>query len=171
MKALQALNTALEREIEGQQYYNQAAVKAGDEKGRRFFEWLSHEETGHIKLLNEAIAALREHQSWLKKEIWEGKHVSEPVSRDEFPSKPEVMGELPANAPELEVIEKAIEAERSDAGFYEVLAKEVEDPDGKSMLQKLALIERGHAEVLEEEYQWIKHARVLFTLHRFLPAG
>lgn len=167
MQALEALNTALKREIEGQEYYNQAATEAGNEKGRKFFRWLAGEESGHIKLLNEVINTLRQHQSWPGKQVWDGKHLSEPVSEEEFPSKPEVMGQLPTDAPELKIIEKAIEAEKSDAAFYENLAKQVDDSEGKRMLEKLALIESGHARALEEQHKWIKYAQDVFILRRF----
>ena len=81
------------------------------------------------------------------------------------------MGNLPADAPEIQIIEKAIEAEKDDANFYEALSQEINDLNGKSIIKKLAQIERGHAEALQEERQWIKHSKDLFTLHRFLPAG
>ena len=167
MQALEALNVALKREIDGQEYYNRAAVEAGNEKGSIFFKWLAREENGHIKLLNEAINTLTKHQSWPERKDWDSKYLSEPISVTEFPSKPEVMGQLPAHAPELKIFEKAIEAEKNDADFYKALAEKVDDLEGKRMLEKLALIERGHATALEEQYKWMKYAQDMFTVHRF----
>jgi len=172
MDALQALETALAREIKGQQSYEEAAAKTHDRKGKKLLEWLSQEETGHINLLQSAIKELKENRQWLTRNMWgSSEYVSEPVQPSEFPSKPQVMGNLPPDAPELSIIEAAIEAEKADAEFYDTMAQGVEDPEGRIMLEKLAQVEHGHQELLEEELYWIKHSKDLFTLHRFLPAG
>lgn len=134
------------------------------------FEWLAHEETGRIKMLEAAIAELKENNLWPTQDMWgTPHHVSEPVDVSEFPSKPEVMGSLPPDAPELAILKKAIEAEQDDAAYHDKVAQAVDEPNGRIMLEKLAHVEKGHVRLLKEEYDWIKHSKDLFTLHRFQP--
>lgn len=172
MEALEALNTALQREQQGQRFYREAASRTTNEKGKKLFQWLAEEETGHIKLLEQSIAYMKDNAAWSTQDMWGvGKHVTEPVKSSEFPSKADIMGNLSESSPELEILKKAIQAEKEDAHFYTELANSVADPDGKKMIEKLAHVEKGHVELLEEEYEWIHHSKDLFTLHRFSPMG
>ena len=170
MDTLQTLETALSREMNGQKTYQEAAAKVNNRNGKQLLEWLAQEETGHIKLIEKALTELKENKQWLTRNMWgSSEFMSEPVRASEFPSKPTVMGNLPEDAPELSIIEKAIEAEKADAEFYMALARNVDDPEGTIMIEKLAHIEKGHVSLLEEEWEWVKHSKDLFTLHRFSP--
>ncbi len=51
--------------------------------------------------------------------------------------------------------------------FYDEISKGVKDADGKKMLKTLSSIEKGHLELLEEEYEWLRRAKETFTIHRF----
>ncbi len=172
MEVLEALNTALTREQEGQRFYDEAATKAANAKGRHMFEWLADEETGHIRMLEEAIRDFTENDSWLTRDMWgSSKHTPEPIHSSKFPSKPEVMGDIPVDAAEMKILEKAIEAEKLDAAYYDGTAQQIDDPNGKIMMEKLVHFEKGHLALLQEEYDWIKHSKDMFTVHRFLRAS
>lgn len=169
MDALTALKTALEREHEGQKTYREAAARATTQKGKKLLEWLASEENGHITLLKKSIQQLGQGSGWPRPDGQDAeKYISEPIKASEIPSKPQIMGNLAADAPELEVIKKAIQAEEADAGFYEQMARSLTDGNGRSLIQKLAEVERGHQRLLEEEHEWVRHSKDLFTLHKFL---
>jgi hypothetical protein len=39
------------------------------------------------------------------------------------------------------------------------------------MFEKLSKVEQGHLDLLEEEHEWLRRSKELFTIHRFtLPA-
>jgi len=169
MDPLDALKMAMKREEDGQRFYNEAAARSTNEKSRQMFEWLAHEETGHLKLLDSAIAELKSTNGWLTQDMWgSGKHITEPIKDSDFPSKPKTLGALSPDATELQILKKAIDAEKADAAFYAKVAESIEDPNGKIMLEKLAHVEKGHQGLLEEEYEWISKSKQYFTLHRFL---
>ncbi|MFO8011561.1 MAG: ferritin family protein [Dehalococcoidia bacterium] len=172
MDTLQALMTALEREREGEKQYRAAAAGSHSQKAKKMFEWLAQEESGHVRLMELSLEEFKNNSRWLPQDAWESEgFLTEPIQSEELPPKPSVTGELSPDAPELEIIKKAIEAEKADADFYKEMAKNVDDPSGEIALEKLAQVEQGHVALLEEEYQWIRHSKDLFTLHKFLPAG
>jgi|SaaInl8_200m_RNA_FD_contig_21_1417745_length_1558_multi_7_in_0_out_0_2 rubrerythrin len=172
METLEALNQALQNEGEAQSFYNDAAAKSTNAKGKKMFEWLAREETGHIRLLEQTIKDLKDNERWPTRDMWGSiKHISKPIVASDIPSKPETMGDLAPDSSELDIIKRAIEAEKIDEEFYKKLAESIEDPNGKIMVEKLAHVEKGHATMLEEEYEWLHHSKDMFTLHRFSPAG
>jgi rubrerythrin len=173
MNELEALNLAIEREKEAHLRYSEAAERATDGKGKQMFSWLASEEMGHMRILEKERAAVEKSGKWLAEEAWASSgDLSQPIERAEFPSLSEVKGELKTDAPELEILKAAIEAEREAASFYAELAQNISDPNGKAMLNKLSAIETGHLNLLEEEYEWLRRSREFFTVHRFtLPSS
>jgi len=173
MNELEALNLAIEREKEAHRRYSEAAARATDEKGKKMFSWLASEEMGHVRILEKERAAVKESGKWLAEEAWaSGGELSQPIEHSEFPSLSEVKGELDTDAQELEILKVAIEAEKDAASFYAELAETVSDPNGKAMLRKLSEVEKGHRDLLEEEYEWLRRSRQFFPLHRFtLPSS
>ena len=168
MNELEALNLAIEREKEAHRRYSEAAARTTDGKGKKMFSWLASEEMGHVRILEKERAAVKESGRWLAEQEWaSGGELTQPIERSEFPSLSEVKGNLNTDAPELEILKVAIEAEKEAASFYAELAETVSDPNGKAMLQKLSEVEKGHRDLLEEEYEWLRRSRQFFPLHRF----
>lgn len=173
VQEVDALNVAIERERGAHQFYSQAASQTGDEAGRQMFMWLAGEEEAHLKLLQKQCNAVRESGQWLADgEAAAGCTLSKPIQSAEFPSLSEVKDRPQADAPEMEILSKAIAAERDAATFYAELAEAVFDPEGKRLLHQLSDIEKGHLALLEEEYEWLRRSKPLFRLHRFtLPSS
>lgn len=168
MNELEVLDLAIEREEGAQRFYSEAAAKSTDDKGKKMLSWLAREEMGHSRILEKQLQVVKESGRWLSEEKWASAgDISEPIERSEFPSLSEVKGELKTDAPELEILRAAIEAEKEAASFYADAAEAASDPGGKAMLTKLSEVERGHLELLEEEYRWLSQSKALFTLHRF----
>lgn len=173
MNELEALNLAIEREKEAHRRYSEAAALTTDGKGKKMFSWLAREELGHVKILEKEREAVKQSGRWLAEEEWtSGDELTHPIERSEFPSLSEVKGEPTTDAPELEIIKEAIEAEKEAASFYAELAETVSDSSGKAMLTRLSEVEKGHRDLLEEEYEWLRRSREFFPLHRFtLPSS
>jgi len=172
MNELEALRLAIEREKKANSYYNEAAARATNVNGKKMFTWLASEEMGHIKALEKQREMLKGRGKWLSEEglrSWGG--ISEPLNCSEFPSCFEVKNQLKADAPELEILKEAIEAEKEAVSFYADLAGQTSNRAGKAMLDRLSQVEQGHLDLLEEEYQWLSRARDMFTIHRFSLSG
>lgn len=172
MDAQEALILAIKREKEAHRHYSDAANRTKSESGKKTFSWLASEEMGHIKILEKQWEKVKEDGTWLSEEGYcSYGDISNPVECTEFPSASESKGDLKVDAPEMEILKQAIAAERQATSFYADLAKSTSDPSGKAMFKKLSKVEQGHLDLLEEEYEWLRRSKELFTIHRFtLPA-
>ncbi|HEY48438.1 MAG TPA: ferritin family protein [Dehalococcoidia bacterium] len=168
MNELDALSLAVKREKEAHQYYSEAAARSTSETGRKMFSWLASEEEGHLKILEKQWEEIKGSGKWLSEAGWcTYGNISNPVECTEFPEASEAKGEPKPDAPELEILKKAIEDEREASAYYADLAKSTTDPNGKAMLEKLSKVEQGHLDLLEEEHQWLSKSKDMFTIHRF----
>lgn len=170
MNEQEALEQAIVRERNAHRFYSEAAARATNVKGRRMFDWLASEEMGHIGLLEKQCDAFSESGTCIALDVWmSGGDISEPIDRSEFPSMSEAERELEPNASELEILKQSIEREKEDVSFYTEAAEAASDENAKALLGRLAEVERGHIELLEEEYEWLSRAQSMFTIHRFPP--
>lgn len=72
---------------------------------------------------------------------------------------------------ELDALKVGMEAEKQSIELYGNGARLASDPGAKALFQKLARVEQGHYDLLEEEYDWLKKSGAYFTLHRFSLPG
>jgi rubrerythrin len=166
--ALHALNLGIEREKGAQKFYFEAVSRVRNESSKKMFAWLANEELGHAKTLEKARAAVQKKKKWPSVDEYSSSgDISEPLSRTEFPKLSESKGAIKEDIPEMEILSKAIADERDAMSFYAEVAEGVSDPEGKKMLQTLSAIEKGHLELLEEEYEWLRRSKETFTIHRF----
>ena len=168
MNELEALSLAITREREAHRFYSEAAAKTMNAAGKKMLAWLASEEEGHLKILEQQWEEIDSGGSWLAEDGYcTYGDISHPLECTEFPSSAEARGEVDENLPELEVLAKAIDAEREAVDYYAGLAKSTTDSNGRAMFEKLSRVEQGHLDLLEEEAQYLKHSRDMFTLHRF----
>lgn len=165
---LDALRLAIEREQGAHKFYSDAAAKMSRQASKDMFNWLANEELGHIKILEKARAAVQAKKGWIKEGDYSASgELTQPVDRSEFPTPTEAKGEITQAIPEMEILSRAIADEKDAMSFYAEVAEGISDPDGKKMLKTLSAIEKGHLELLEEEYEWIRRSKETFTIHRF----
>lgn len=168
MKELDALNLGIEREKGAQKFYFEAVSRVRNETSKKMFAWLANEELGHAKTLEKVRTAVQKKKKWPSAEEYSSSDdLSEPITKAEFPKPSEAKGEIKEDIPEMEILSKAIANEQNSISFYDELAADVKDPDGKKMLKTLSSIEKGHLELLKEEYEWLRRAKETFTIHRF----
>jgi rubrerythrin len=168
----EALAMAIKREKEAHRYYADAATRSTNENGRKMFDWLASEEMGHIGILEQQWENVKGSGVWLAEEGWcTYGDISNPLECLEFPESSEFKGELKEDAPELEILREAMEAEKKATSFYADLARNTSDANGRAMFEKLSKVEQGHLDLLEEEYKWLSKSRSMFTLHRFSLTG
>lgn len=170
---IDALRLAIEKERGAHQYYSDAAKRATSEASKKMFAWLANEEQGHLHLLESQCAAVEQGGEWIAEDkAPAGCTLSNPIDRSEFPKLSEAKDEHRTEAPEMDILSKAIADEREAAQSYAEMAEAVSDPKGKAMLRKLSQIENGHLALLEEEYEFIRRSKPMFPIHRFtLPAA
>ena len=168
MNELEALSLAITREREAHRFYSEAAAKTTNAAGKKMLAWLATEEEGHLKILEQQWEGMNAGRSWLAEEGYcTYGDISHPIECTEFPSSSEARGEVDEGLPELEILAKAIEAEREATAYYADLARNTGDSNGRAMFEKLSRVEQGHLDLLEEEARYLKHSKDMFTIHRF----
>lgn len=168
MDAMDALTVAIQREKEAHKCYSEAATRTTNEAGKKMFTWLAAEEKGHIDILQNQLDHVKGQGKWLSEEGWcSYGDINNPIDCAEFGSSTEVKCDISGDLSELDILQSAISDEKEATEYYDKLAHNTSDPNGKAMLEKLSLIEKGHLDLLKEEYDYLSKAKSLFTLHRF----
>jgi rubrerythrin len=140
---LDAIRVGMRTEQEAVAVYTDAAQKAGSHIGRGLFEQLAEFERGHYRKLAALEQSLRDQGAFVD---YEGQDLGAlvPAEARSFkePNRTSLMG----------IITAALEFERQAEKRYTVLAKQVTDPAGRAMFERLAEEERGHYRVLRDAY-------------------
>lgn len=151
MKLEEAIKTAIEYENKVHATYVEAEERAGDPVGKRVFGVLAKEELGHIEYLNHCL------EEWTKTgKLTERKLETVIPSRDRIVAGLEAMrrkveGERkPMTTLEIELLQKAIEAEQTTSGFYKKMVSEL-DEEGQRLFQRFVEIEEGHLAIVRAE--------------------
>lgn len=165
--ALSVVELAIEREKGGHIFYTKAADTTQATDGKRMFNWLAQEELGHLKHLEEVRQNLIKTGKFPPKKSGIAPGISEPLDKKAFPWSSEAVGEPKTDTKELEALRIGINAEKEDIAFYSKAATEATDIEAKEMFNRLVAVEKGHQELLEEEYDWLRKSKIYFTLHRF----
>ena len=76
--------------------------------------------------------------------------------------KPEIKGEFEPNKDEIvDIINLAIEAEKKAQDRYHKIAEMSNDEDGKKIFNRLALEERNHQRILEDEFYQLSNKGII----------
>jgi len=139
---------ALNSEIKAKDFYEQAAAKAQSDMGKKFFKELSDFEQNHYVKVKNIIDSRSE-----------GKAIpSDSPSPEVSAVRSEVDGEFEPNKDEIiDVIHLAIEAEKNAQERYKRIADLIDDSDGKTIFTNLALEERNHQRILEDQFYQISN--------------
>ena len=140
------LDEAMNSELKAREFYEQAATKAQSQAGKQFFKELAEFEQNHYERVRKIIESRR---SGLTIDS------SEP-SQDIPMIDAEIKGEFEPNKNEIiDVINKAIEAEKDAQERYTKIADMIDD--GKEIFTTLANEERNHQKILEDEFYHISN--------------
>ena len=149
---LKALKEALQMEVDGRQFYLEAAKSAKNEGVRQILEYLAESEVYHIKKFREIYESLQKHPNWTA-ELAEFKppHV-EPYACVMAMNQAE-MGM--ADKKELEPLVTGLKMEQCSIDYYTKLAKETPIPLARKFFMSLAHEERGHYLMLLDMHNYL----------------
>ena len=149
---LKALKEAIQMEVDGRQFYLEAAKKTKNEGIRQILEYLAESEVYHIKKFKEIYESLQKDPTWTK-ELAEFKppHV-EPYACVMAMSQAE-MGK--ADKEELEPLRAGLKMEQCSIDYYTKLAKETPIPLARRFFMSLAHEERGHYLMLLDMHNYL----------------
>ncbi|HFE53483.1 MAG TPA: hypothetical protein ENK07_08565 [Bacteroidetes bacterium] len=156
---LEALQTALQMEQDGREFYQKAAARVHNPLAKRTLNWLADWELEHIALIKKFYTSLKEADHWgdVREAIKD-----EPSPKQEvktiFKEAQEQIDELVKPDDEaLEAYKTARDFENKAVQFYQERLNKVTDPDGKVFYQFMLEQEQEHYEILDNSYRYLEN--------------
>ena len=153
-KTLEALQIAIQMEIDGKEYYVKASQKSSNELGKRLLASLAVEEDVHRQKFKEIYEAIRSKKAW---PVTDFKPDRGKKLRTVFATATEEMGvNIKVPATELDAIQTAMQMENKTYDFYKNQTQNATYDAERDLYKTLAAEERGHYLVLLDYYEYLK---------------
>ena len=149
---LTALQMAIQTEIDGVNFYQKFAAQTKDSDARAMFQRLAQDEVIHLELLQNTRAMLEESGEWAE---YKGVVLHETEAAPIF-SRERVEQNVVEYTSDLSALRVAYLIEKDAMDFYTHAAEQTGDPNGRRMFADLAEMERGHLNLLEGEYDFLR---------------
>ena len=142
VKTLEALQYAVQMEIDGKKYYEKASQESANKLGKDLFQWLATEEDKHRQRFEEIYQAIKNRQTWPEIDIQlaSGERVSTLFSKALEAADPDVKGVTA----ELHAIDEAMDMENKTHSFYKLQGEKATYNPERKFYEALAAEERGH---------------------------
>ena len=141
-KTLQALQTAIQMEIDGKEYYHRLNQNSDNQLGKELFQSLAAEEDMHRQKFEEIYNALRSKKAWPRVDLQpdRGKRLATIFAR----GIEEMGSNIKTPASEIDAIQKAMDMENMTHDFYHNQSQKATYDAERDYYQTLAAEERGH---------------------------
>jgi len=152
-KTLEALQIAIQMEIDGKGFYLKASQESSNELGKKLLESLATEEDTHRQKFEEIYSAMRSKKAWPMTDFQpdKGKRL-----RTIFVRATEKTGSnIKVLATELDAIQVAMNLENKTYDFYKTRAGNA-SYDERGFYETLAAEEREHHLILLDYYEYVK---------------
>ena len=170
-KTLEALQIAIQMEIDGKEYYLKASQESSNELGRELLESLATEEDAHRQKFEEIYGAIRSKKAWPTTDFQPdgGKRLRTIFAR----ATEEMASNTKAPNTELDVIQTAIDMENKTYDFYGSQGGNATYDAERDFYQTLAAEEREHHLILLDYCEYLKDPAGWFvkTEHPSLDGG
>ena len=152
-KMLQAINTAIELELDGKECYLAASKESTNEASRKLLQSLAEEEDGHRLRFEELYTSMLQGRGWPSMELKPDKVTD---IRDTLVNTCQALGaNINGTSSELDAIQVAIDKEKKSYDFYEYQAGNAAYDTEKEFYTKLAGEEREHELALLDYYEYL----------------
>jgi len=153
-KILQALQIAIQMEIEGKEYYLKASQKSSNELGKKLLQSLATEEDTHRQKVQEIYSAVRSKRAWPITDFQPdgGKRLRTIFAR----ATEEMDSNIKPLATELGAVQTSIGMESKTHDFYKSQGKKATSDAERSFYEALAAEERAHHLILLDYYEYLK---------------
>ena len=141
-KTIEALQYAIQMEIDGKEYYQKASQESGNRLGKELFQWLAAEEDKHRQRFEEIYRAIKNKEAWPESDVQPGRgeRLGTLFSKAVETADSDVK-DVPA---ELHAIDKAMDMENKTHSFYKLQGEKAAYGTEKKFYESLAAEERGH---------------------------
>jgi rubrerythrin len=161
-KTIEALNTAIQMEIDGKQFYLKMTKTSSNPLGSKLFRTLASEEDDHRKRFEEIFRALSDKKAWPRVDFVPdgGQNLRTIFAAEiENPTRP-----LPAGASELDAVQIAIDMESKTYDFYKGCQETSSFETERTYFRDLSGQEREHQLVLLDYLEFLKNPAGWFTV-------
>jgi len=170
-KIRQGLETAIQMENDGKQFYLKASQSSNNEMGKKLLKSLADEEDSHRQTFEEIYEVIRNKKTWPRVDFHPdgGKRLN-----TIFVQAAEKMAASPkASATELDAVKTAMDMENKTFDFYKTQSKAASYDTEKNFYESLAAQERTHHQVLLDYYEYLKDPAAWFVSkeHPILDGG
>ena len=153
-KTLEALQFAIQMEIDGKEYYLKASQESSNELGKKLLGSLATEEDIHRYKFEEIYNAIQNKRAWPTTDFRPdgGKGL-----RTVFARVTEEMGSsIKAPATELDAVQAALDMENKTYDFYKSRSERATYDAERDFYEALAAEEREHHLILLDYYEYLK---------------
>ena len=170
-KTLEALKFAIQMEIDGKKYYEQASQKCEVKVGKDLFEWLAAQEDLHRKTFERIYKSIKNEKTWPEIDI---KSVPGNTANTIFAqANKTAVCKIETPRVELDTIDKAMDMENKTYDFYKKQGEAATYEAQAKFYRDLAAEERKHYLALVDYREYIIDPVGWFTKteHHSLDGG
>jgi len=160
-KTLEGLQTAIQMEIDGKEFYLKASQESSNEMGKELLKSLAAEEDTHRQKFEEIYEAIRSKKAWPETDFQSdgGRGL-----RTIFARAIEKIGaSIKAPATELDAVQTAMDMESKTYDFYKTQSKNSAHDAARDFYEAVAAQEREHHLVLLDYYEYLKDPAAWFV--------
>lgn len=153
-KTLEGLQTAIQMEIDGKEFYQKASQESSHEMGEKLLKQLAAEEDIHRQKFEEIYETMRSQKTWPKIDY----HPDEGRGLRTIFAKAigEIGSNIKAPATELDAVKTAMDMESKTYDFYKAQSKNTAYDAARDFYEALAAQERQHHLVLLDYYEYLR---------------
>ena len=141
-KTLEAIQFAIQMEIDGKEYYQRASRESSNKMGMELFEWLATEEDKHRQRFEDIYNTIKKQKAWPEVRIQPQKG---DILKTLFSEAIRSVGpDVKVADAEFDAIAKGMEMEKKTEKFYNSRDEEAVYDAEKKLYTSLAAEERGH---------------------------
>lgn len=161
------IQTAIDLEKEGFQFYKRAEENTNDPMGKKMFDFLAREEVNHIKVFSEIFDEITGSTEWrgLYNES-KRKVIESPLIK-----KLEENYNNNREKGETEAIRIAMDLERQAIDFFTDAQKNAQDTNAKEAFRKIVDEEEGHFDLLQAQLDSLNNTGMWFDVAEFQMDG
>ncbi len=160
---LQALKDAVQMEVEGRQFYLEAAKKAKSSGVKEIMEYLAESEKYHIEKFTEIYRSLEKDPGWSASMATFAPPRHEPYVCVMAMTKDE---QGVGGKDDLQALKTGIKMEECAIDYYTKLAKETHIPLARRFFMSVAHEERGHYMTLLDMHNYLTLPEDWFYVHQ-----
>src|SRR4030043_293563 len=157
-----ALETALQMEIEGKEFYQKAGQKSVSTLAQELFKQLAAQEDIHYQKIKEVYEAVKTRGKWPEKEsTFKQQKSIQSVFKD---AVDRMDADFKAPSSEIEALKVGMSMEDKSYSFYRNREEESESPVEKVFYKALTGEERVHYLTLQSSHEYLSNPEGWFTM-------